>query len=208
MDLFLKAILAGFCIGIACIIYLMCPNPIIGAALFGLGLMNLRLMGYPLYTGKVQTLTECEDVSETLGGIGILMLMFMANLVGIALAFYLGTWAIPGLAGLASTLALNKLALGLLETFGRGILCGYLMTIATRPSTPLWMTPLCVFAFVYCGFNHSVADSFYYMTQPYYNILPHLAITWAGNLFGGVAGALLTPRQQQAPQQSQSTDKC
>lgn len=195
------SILAGFCIGIACIFYILAPNPLIGALLFGLGLMNIRLMKYKLFTGKIQRIVDpdfCDGgVFETFTGVMSLLLMFVLNLFGIAAAFMLGAW-IPGVVEGAAAIATSKLALDGMRLFAQSILCGYLMTIATRPSTPLWMTPLCVFAFVYLGLNHCVADSFYYLTAlP--EALPNLGITIAGNFFGGIAGALNPPA---APTQS------
>ena len=44
---------------------------------------------------------------------------------------------------------------------GSGIGCGILMTIATKKETPLWISSLCVVAFIIAGFNHSIADWFY-----------------------------------------------
>lgn len=189
------SILAGFCIGIACIFYILAPNPLIGALLFGLGLMNIRLMKYKLFTGKVQRILDPEfcdgGMFQTFTGITGLFLMFILNFIGIAAAFALGAW-IPGVIEGATIIATSKLALDGVRLFAQSILCGYLMTIATRPSTPLWMTPLCVFAFVYLGLNHCVADSFYYLTG-ITEALPNLGITIAGNFFGGLAGALNPP---------------
>ena len=62
-----------------------------------------------------------------------------------------------------------------------GFVCGFLMTIATRPNTPLWVSSLCVAAFIIGKFNHCIADWFY---------APPLLL-WAcvvlGNFLGGIA---------------------
>ena len=192
----MKSILAGFSIGIACILYILCPNPIIGACIFGLGLLNIRLMQYNLFTGKTQRLITDTDGSfgEIVGGLIGLAFMFILNGIGIAGAVILSGW-IPGVTEAAAMIASNKFALDLVRVFGQSLLCGYLMTMATRPSTPMWMTPLPVFAFVYAGLNHCVADLFYYLssTATIGAMLPHLLTTIAGNLFGGIAGALYSP---------------
>lgn len=62
-----------------------------------------------------------------------------------------------------------------------GLVCGFLMTIATRPNTPLWVSSLCVVAFIVGKFNHCIADWFYAPS----NILLWFCIV-LGNLIGGV----------------------
>lgn len=186
--------LAGFSIGIACILYLLCPNQIIGAIIFGLGLLNVRLMRYGLYTGKVQNVITYSDGTVKTVFLDTLTLLgfFLLNLAGIFLSYVIGSW-IPGVTERARDIAEAKLSLGFMELFGKAFLCGYLMTIATRPSTPLWIASLCVFTFVYLGLNHCVADSFYYMAIPQKKPLIHLMITVAGNYFGGLAAAITRP---------------
>lgn len=177
----LLSILAGLSIGIACIFYILSPSPIIGAALFGLGLLNIRLMGYKLFTGKVQTVLSGETI-------GNLLVMLGLNMVGVFIACGIGS-LIPGVMAGATAIATAKLSLGLFQILGQSILCGYLMTTATRPSTPMWMTPLCVFAFVILGLNHCVADTFYYSTMPLAAI-GHFLVTVVGNFIGGVIAAI------------------
>lgn len=200
----IASLLAGFSIGIACILFVTAPNPIIGAVLFGIGLLNIRLMKHKLVTGNMQRLyTEMDNVGYSLLGmlLGLLM-MFFLNGIGVLFAAWIGE-CITNVGYTASLIAANKLAMPLLEVFARAIVCGYLMTIATRPSTPLWMTPLCVFAFVYTGMCHCVADVFYYsMLSGPSACLPHLGVTVAGNTLGAV-GAAVT--QQSPLRQSNDT---
>lgn len=188
------SLLAGFSIGIACILFLLAPNPIIGAGLFALGLLNIRLMKYKLVTGNMQRLVTEYDGSEglsfVLGMLVGLLGMFFLNGLGVLFAAWIGE-AITNVGYAASLIAANKLAMPLAEIFARAIVCGYLMTIATRPSTPLWMTLLCVFAFVSTGMAHCVADVFYYsMLSSPSACLPHLGVTVAGNTIGAVGAAL------------------
>ena len=46
----ISGIFAGIAIGIACILYCLAPNPIIGAGLFSLGLLAVRIGQYDLFT--------------------------------------------------------------------------------------------------------------------------------------------------------------
>lgn len=195
----LTSILAGISIGIACILFLTAPNPIIGALLFSVGLLNIRLRKHKLVTGNMQRIvTDIDEPDYGLLGMLIgLFMMFIFNAIGVLGVAWLGG-AITNVGYAASVIAMNKLAMPLVEVFIRAIVCGYLMTIATRSSTPLWMTPLCVFAFVYTGMCHCVADVFYYsMLSGPSTCLPHLGITYVGNTLGAV-GAAVT---QQSPLQ-------
>lgn len=195
-----KSILAGFSIGIACILFLTSANPMIGALLFGIGLLNIRLSKTKLVTGNMQRLvTDCEETYYGILGMLIgLFLMFILNACGVMWAAWLGI-AIPGVHAAALAIAEHKLAMTLVEVFARAIICGYLMTIATRSSTPLWMTPLCVFAFVYTGMCHCVADVFYYfMLSSPSACLPHLGVTIAGNTLGAM-GAAVRPAPPASP---------
>ena len=62
------------------------------------------------------------------------------------------------------------------------------MTIATYKKTPLYISVLCVMAFLMAGFNHCVADSFYLFLQlgNWYAWLMFIAVV-LGNLIGGYA---------------------
>ena len=49
-----KSIMAGMAIALGCCLYLLAPNPIIGAVLFSCGLLCVRIYGLNLFTGKIQ----------------------------------------------------------------------------------------------------------------------------------------------------------
>ena len=61
------------------------------------------------------------------------------------------------------------------------------MTIATNKNTPLWISPLCVMAFILAGFHHCVADWFYLSSTDSY--LYWLLIAF-GNFIGGLIGTV------------------
>jgi formate/nitrite transporter FocA (FNT family) len=65
------------------------------------------------------------------------------------------------------------------------------MTLATKPDTPLWLSAVCVFAFVYSGLNHCIADVFYYIITPSTGkaFIPFW-ITIIGNIIGGRVGGI------------------
>ena len=52
-DIFLRALMTGFAIGIGGAVYLSCDNKYLGAFLFGTGLFVILSFGFNLFTGKV-----------------------------------------------------------------------------------------------------------------------------------------------------------
>ena len=183
--MFISSILAGISIGIAAVLFCLAPNPIIGAGLFALGLLNVLLMKYHLVTGKFQHF-------GTQYGFADLGKMLTGNVLGVSLVALVAMITLPQVATTATGIATAKIAMPLLTTFGKAILCGYIMTVATRPNTPLWVSALGVFAFVYTGLNHCVADAFYYVSNNS-SLLPFW-ITVFGNAIGGKLGGITPPQ--------------
>ena len=77
---FIKAILSGFMIAFGCIIYLMCPNKMVGALLFSFGLLTIICRELYLYTGKIGYIKEV--------GIVKILLTILGNFIG---TFAVGT---------------------------------------------------------------------------------------------------------------------
>lgn len=183
----MSSILAGISIGIAGILFCLAPNATIGALLFSLGLLNVLLMKYHLVTGKFQYLGKdytISDISEVLIG----------NAIGIFfVALFCWCFAPPAVMAAATTAATAKIAVPLLVTFGKAILCGYIMTVATRPNTPLWVSALGVFAFISTGLNHCIADLFFYNVSQINGWIMPLWTAFFGNMIGGVVGGITPP---------------
>ena len=180
----LKSIRAGMFIALGCIIYLSAPSVLIGAILFSLGLLCIGLTESYLYTGQIHKLIEDDRKPMDL------LWIFLGNLMGVALM------AIPAIhlsdiGASARLVAITKMSQPMIITFIQSIWCGMLMTMATRKDTPKYITIGCVTAFVLGGFNHSIADMFYYFA--YGNVwltVPRLLCTAIGNLIGGLLPVL------------------
>ena len=53
LRIFIKAVYAGFMIGIGGMVYLAVENKIVGSMLFSFGLLTIVTQGFFLYTGKI-----------------------------------------------------------------------------------------------------------------------------------------------------------
>ena len=174
--LIINSIFAGLCIGLGCWLYVMAPSPLIGALLFSCGLCAVRLMQYNLFTGKVQYLfTKQYKWYEYL-----LILIF--NLFGIAVMFLIAS---PEAKQAAAVIGQNKAQQDFSIALWKGIGCGALMTLATYKDTPLYITVLGVFAFIAAGFNHCIADAFYFLATGQFSL------NWIAILIGNIIGGLL-----------------
>lgn len=170
----IKSVMAGIAIALGCCMYLLAPNPIVGALLFSCGLLCVRIYQLNLFTGKIQYMITSKYPWRYYG------LVFFGNMLGAALmggiTFILATDA-------ATSVAAAKASQPILIALIKGIGCGMLMSLATYKDSPLWMCLLCVPGFILAGFNHCVADIYYAVAG--WNIgLPFIA-TVLGNIIGG-----------------------
>ena len=80
----IDSIFAGVMIAIGAVIYLNCPNRIVGAFLFSIGLIVIMEFEFNLYTGKVGFARTFKDSL-------LLVLIFITNAIGCSLIFLLPT---------------------------------------------------------------------------------------------------------------------
>ena len=153
-QLICKGIYAGFMIGIGCMVYLACPNKLVGAVLFSAGLFFILSNGGSLLTGLCGLKTPWKTLAAVLG----------LNTLGALIAGVL-SWPSMKLAAPAAELVANKLAANPLSWLTNGILCGILVHLAVTGykrakdaphalASVLYAIP----AFIVAGFEHSIAD--------------------------------------------------
>lgn len=191
--MFLYAILAGVSIGIGGVMFLACDNKVVGAFFFSVGLFVVCTHGLNLYTGKVAYLFDNKPA-------------YLIDLVIIWLGNLVGTWLIgtavrltrvaPAYIEKAQGMAEAKLGDGMLSLFLLGLLCNVLIYIGVDgyKNNPhevgKYLAILFgVTVFIVCGFEHSVADMFYFVMagvlwQP--RTWAVLGIVTLGNAVGGV----------------------
>lgn len=175
-----KSILAGASIALGCILFILTPVKILGALLFSVGLLNIRQEKLALFTGKIQCLRTERMSAWKLAGV------LAGNVVGVAALALLAHWMNTDITIAAQNIVAARLAMPFLQLLFMSMVCGSLMTIATRPQTPLWLSSMCVLGFISAGATHCVADAFYYCFAPSWPALWAWIVTVCGNIIGGL----------------------
>lgn len=192
----IKSILAGILISMGCVINLSVNVPIVGPVLFALGLYTIVIFGLNLYTGKagyIVSTTETKfDYSFTL------LEIFLGNMIGCAI-----TVVMIGLSRIdisTTNIMITKINDSWYSLFILGIFCGMLMHIAVKGYKKTQNPLIVIFpvvVFILSGFEHSVADMFYFtyampsLIGAGYNelaimlIFGKIALIAIGNLIGG-----------------------
>ena len=158
---FVLAVLAGIAIGIGGTVYLSMDNKTAGALMFTVGLYTICIHGLNLYTGKVGYAPN-QPAAYLLD----LLVIWAGNLAGTGMAA-LGVrqTRISGIADKAAALCEVKLQDSMASLFLLAVFCGFLMFIAVdgykQSGSPVILF-LGVGAFILCGFEHCIADMFYF----------------------------------------------
>lgn len=180
-----RSILAGICIGIGGCVYLGSEVKWVGAILFAIGLLTVLFYKLDLYTGKVGYFVENPTPSYII----YLLLVIVGNFIG---ALMVGLM-MPS-AG-AEVLVQNKLAnFEFLPVLFKGLLCGVLMFIAVdsfRAGKGPIATFFCVPVFILSGFEHSIADMFYFCSAGVFTLEALVFILVV--ILGNAIGCLLIP---------------
>ena len=162
INLILPSILAGIAIGIGGVIYLSIENRVIGAVLFSIGLYLICVHNLNLFTGKVGYIFQNPP-----SYIGDLMIIWCGNLIGTCITSNLIRNSRIGerITEASELLCIGKLNDTLISLFVLAIFCGILMYGAVegykRTNNPLILL-MGVSTFILCGFEHCVADMFYF----------------------------------------------
>ena len=158
---FWSGIASGMLVGIGGTVYLSCENKVVGAVLFSVALLCICLLGLYLYTGKIGIFIEKPDKKSALAlpvGLG-------GNVIGAALTGVLTALAKPSLIDAAQKACTAKLENGLWRGLIAAVFCGVLMYAAVKTygaKGTLVGIIFCIPTFILCGFEHSIADVYYF----------------------------------------------
>lgn len=197
MSTFLSGILAGISISIGGTVFLVCESKIAGALFFTVGLFCVCAFGFSLFTGKVCYVFD-NDRAYALK----LPLIWLGNLAGALLTAFLEMQTRLGqnLTEKASAICQTKTGQGLLSALILAVFCNIMIYIAVEgyKTIPHELGKyLALFfgvtVFVICGFEHCVANMYYFTIGKAWSAetILYLLVMTAGNALGGVSVPLL-----------------
>lgn len=177
LKVFLFGIFAGLAIGLGSFIFTLVTSyatgtwgSILGSALFSIGLILVCVLGLQLYTGKVGVVFD--DRKKLKENAINLPIMLIGNAIG---AFALGILChfifmnVSDIAARIAFISNAKMDYVNHNVFLEGIFCGALVYIAVYFFKNLenWAMKIIgiivsVTLFVYCGFQHCIANMFYF----------------------------------------------
>ena len=189
----INGILAGILIAIGGSVFLACENRYVGATLFSVALLCICYKGYGLFTGKVGFLPEQHDKAAWT----VVLTALLGNLIATCLFGWAVRYALPQLGDVAQTVCEAKLTQLWPQTAIRGLLCGVLMYLAVsifRDHKTTAAIFFCVPVFILSGFEHSIADMFYFAASGIvsWQAFGFLWCVILSNAVGGVLLPLLT----------------
>lgn len=187
------AVSAGIMISVGGSVFLACDNKYVGAVLFSVALLCICYLGFYLFTGKIGYLANDFSKSNILSlSVGLAANLIVTFLLGMLISF-----AFPNFIEKAYTMCTTKLEQSFFITLIRAVFCGVLMytsvEIFKEKKTPLGII-FCIPVFILCGFEHSIADMFYFGASGIFDfkILTFELAAVLGNTVGGLILPLLS----------------
>ena len=193
LSAFVLAVAAGIFIGIGGTVLLSLENRIVGSVMFSVALLSICMLGLYLFTGKVGYLVNSHKAVD--------IFSVIAGLFGNAVGCWLSATGVricrPSVIEAAQALVAPKLEKDALYAVVAGIFCGILMYTAVqifREKNSVSAIFFCVPVFILSGFEHSIADMFYFFCAGEYSMkmVCFLLFVVLGNSIGGWLMPLLT----------------
>lgn len=187
----LRGVFAGIMIGIGGVSYLSLDNKVLGALFFSIGLLSVCMFDMYLYTGKIGYI-----ISNKLSYIKLLLLSLVGNFIGTYLVSYaVLNSRIASISDKALVLSNIKLNDSVMSILVLSIFCGMLMYIAVnsyKTSSDIFGKYIGIFmgvmVFILCGFEHCVANMFYFSVAGVWSFktLLYVLVMVLGNSIGSV----------------------
>ena len=161
---FINSILAGVFISVGGTVFVSLAsagNKIEGSIFFAVALLSICMLGFYLFTGKVGYMVEDHSKNAVLA----LLCGLGGNYIGATGFGVLLSFALPNAKKFAEGMCKTKLELNLLGVFLLAFMCGILMYTAVhiyKLHKSISGIIFCVPVFILCGFEHSIADMFYF----------------------------------------------
>lgn len=185
---FIGGIAAGMLVGIGGTVFLSCENKTVGAFLFSVALLAICMFSLYLFTGKIGYLVTDRSVSNLLS----LLIGLFGNAVGACGTGFLMKLCRSTLIEKSTQICTAKLEQSYLQTFLLAAFCGVLMYTAVEiyrsKGTSVGIF-ICIPVFILSGFEHSVADMFYFSLSSLSPARPLIFIILA--VLGNAAGSIV-----------------
>lgn len=191
--IFISAIIAGICISIGGTCFLSLDNKVIGAFMFSLGLLTICSNEFHLFTGKVCFARKWDDYLN-------LLLIWIGNFVGCGIVGFSVKYTRPQLIQKAVEICNIKMTEKWWMIIILGIFCNVLIFFAvnnfkeTAKKEKVVLLIMCVMAFILCGFEHCVANMFYFIVAGTPDSTRYILLNTVGNAAGGLAIGLVCER--------------
>ena len=189
----IDGVLAGVMVSFGGTVLLSCDNRYYGALLFCIALLAICYFGFNLYTGRVGFLA----LDHSGAALRTAFLGLLGNFLGTLFMGALIPAALPALRTAAQAACEARLGQLPGQTLLRGCFCGVLMYIAVwvyREKHSVLGVLFCIPVFVLSGFEHSIADMFYFSLAGWVfrpRSLVFLLLVVLGNSLGGLFIPLL-----------------
>lgn len=193
---FISAVLAGTSIAFGGVAFLSIDNKVLGALFFTVGLFTVCTFGLHLFTGKV-----CYVFEQDKKYAKSIPVIWLGNLAGTGIvAAMVRLSRIASISERAVTMCQGKTNDNLLSLFLLGILCNIFIYIGVEgfKNNPHEVGKYLalffgVMVFILCGYEHCVADMFYFWVAGAWSVRAVLCllIITLGNVVGGVAFPLI-----------------
>lgn len=181
LKIFVGSIFGGVLISIGGMGYLLSDYKFIGALIFTVGLFGIMTYKFGLYTGKVGYILENPPT-------------FLLEVIIIIIGNFIGCLAMGLAFPLDQAVAVcnAKLTVASLTVLFKAICCGILVFIAVdqyRTKNSYLALFICIPAFIMAGFEHSIADMFFFSSAGIFNLdsLVFILTVLLGNGIGCVA---------------------
>ena len=207
LSFLIDGFLSGFTLGVGGMVSFSSDNRYIGAFLFSLGLFTIVQFRYGLFTGKVGYIVNREP-SYILEVLATLVSNGLGTLVSALLLRQTSFFTSP-VSGMELTIEErvsatvdSKIHDEPLSIFVLAVFCGMLMFTAVEINRQcrakgnfigaLFGVVFPVVVFIICGFNHCIADMFYYFFSGCPDV-PAAVIYFVLAILGNAAGGMLIP---------------
>lgn len=177
------SIYAGLMIGIGGYAYLSVGNKIVGAFIFSFGLLTIVMQGFYLYTGKIGFVKSKNDILN-------IPIIIVGNSIGTCIMSFVYRVTHTNFTQV-NDIWLNKTNKPIYEVLALSIMCGILMYLAIdnyNKNRNIVFIIMPVMVFILSGFEHSIANMFYYFSSDYRNLesVIYLLINIIGNGVGAI----------------------